>query len=447
MNKKRILMISYYFAPENKIGAIRFSKFAKYLILKNYDVTIICSGSIEKVDPILNEDIQGINKIYRIMYSSAYNRISEMFLKVKDNIVGQNASIKGEDSSNLKSKIYLKVRTVYGNLIRRCMDYFIAKKTIKYLKKNYQILNNIDIVFSTYGPLCNHIVAKWIKHKKNDVKWIADFRDAIKNGIFAEESKKSIKIEQDICECADVISIVAEGCVLDKVKKKYYEKIIMLPNGFDKDDVAGLNKKRVHNYCKNKLVIAYTGAMYTKKERDASLLFKAIKQLIDEGNCIKQNIEVVYAGMDFPVFAAQAMAYGLEDVLTDYGFISRDESIKIQYNADILLHLTAFNNASIDLLSGKFFEYIAMNRPIISIIIGRLTGSKIKNIIEEAKLGFCCEESAVYDFEKLRCYIYKKYNEKMTTGQVKSISDKQYISKYDYNNLTDNLIDIIESNK
>ena len=42
---RRALIISYYFAPQNTIGAIRPTKLAKYLTRLGYDVTEIGRAS------------------------------------------------------------------------------------------------------------------------------------------------------------------------------------------------------------------------------------------------------------------------------------------------------------------------------------------------------------------------------------------------------------------
>ena len=50
--KKRILIVSYYFAPQNVIGAVRPTKLAKYLARMGHEVTVICGlGRDGKKDP------------------------------------------------------------------------------------------------------------------------------------------------------------------------------------------------------------------------------------------------------------------------------------------------------------------------------------------------------------------------------------------------------------
>jgi len=65
----KILIVSYYFAPQNKIAAVRTTKIAKYLKRIGHEVEIICSTVNDSyVDPILVGDIEliGPNNIYRI---------------------------------------------------------------------------------------------------------------------------------------------------------------------------------------------------------------------------------------------------------------------------------------------------------------------------------------------------------------------------------------------
>ena len=55
----RILIISYYFAPQNAIGAVRPTKLAKYLSRLGHEVTVICGpGLNERRDPTLERDLR-----------------------------------------------------------------------------------------------------------------------------------------------------------------------------------------------------------------------------------------------------------------------------------------------------------------------------------------------------------------------------------------------------
>ena len=63
-DQKRILIISYYFAPQNVIGAVRPTKLAKYLTRMGHEVTVISGGGLDgKTDPTLERDLQELKDV------------------------------------------------------------------------------------------------------------------------------------------------------------------------------------------------------------------------------------------------------------------------------------------------------------------------------------------------------------------------------------------------
>ena len=65
--KKRILIISYYFAPQNVIGAVRPTKLAKYLARMGHEVTVIAGGGLDgQIDPTLERDLQELKDVHQL---------------------------------------------------------------------------------------------------------------------------------------------------------------------------------------------------------------------------------------------------------------------------------------------------------------------------------------------------------------------------------------------
>lgn len=69
---RKILIVSYLFAPENAIGALRPTKLAKYLSLKGNTVDIVTISTKTKIDEILVNDMQYPRKINELKHSGFY---------------------------------------------------------------------------------------------------------------------------------------------------------------------------------------------------------------------------------------------------------------------------------------------------------------------------------------------------------------------------------------
>ena len=83
---KNILFLSYFFSPENTIGAVRLSKVAKY-ISKNNNVVVICAEKIFRKDETLERDSASINAIHRVMKAPIYERIDNRIKEAKESFI------------------------------------------------------------------------------------------------------------------------------------------------------------------------------------------------------------------------------------------------------------------------------------------------------------------------------------------------------------------------
>ena len=91
---------------------------------------------------------------------------------------------------------------------------------------------------------------------------------------------------------------------------------------------------------------------------------------------------------------------GFENHVQDNGMVSRKKSIELQSSADILLMASANMTHQSGILTGKMFEYMMMDKPIICCMNGDLPGSGVKQVLTETGMGFCCEQAAGPDEEE-----------------------------------------------
>lgn len=133
--------------------------------------------------------------------------------------------------------------------------------------------------------------------------------------------------------------------------------------------------------------IVYTGTIY-KEQQDTTKLFKALADLIRDGEVDREFIRVDYYG-DIELWLEEEIKdYGLIGVVKQHGKVSREESIQKQRGARILWLMKWEDPKEIGTIPGKIFEYMAARRPIMA------TGGhkdEISRILDDTLAGACCE--------------------------------------------------------
>ncbi|MBZ6006060.1 hypothetical protein K1514_09180 [Paraclostridium bifermentans] len=442
---KNILIVSYFFAPANMMGAVRGTKLAKYFSRLGYNVTVICSKDNKllfmpidvKEDVNLKKDIENIECI-RIGHSYAYQKIAFILYKInkkifpKGTIQDNNNDKKNNNKSNtlkkfLKNSIHL---LTYLTTLGQDMDY--KSQVLKSIKKEKINIHSYDVVISTYGPLGSHLVGEAIKKIVPDINWICDFRDPmVLNSEENIQNKISRYIQSKMCKKANYITAVSNGNLEMITEGKYKEKSFTITNGYDMEDI----KLTKNNLELKKLSFVYTGTTYAGK-RDLSPIFKSIRELINEKKIDKNNIMFNYAGTEIDYLKKQANAYNLTEIIRNYGYISRSESINLQSQADLLVVSTWNDNNHKGVLPGKFLEYMSYKKNIIGIINGNLESSEMTSIIREYNLGIAYEKvNDELDYENLKKYIYTKYLEWSKNGVCSYEADVKKVELHDYRSI------------
>ncbi len=415
---KRILIISELFYPTNCIGALRPTKICKFLIDKGYNIDVITEYPSAGIYNSKN------CKVYSLKPASP-------------NIQTDNQAVR---HVNLSGEFWDQLRYFERSIKSYCAEKKYSKKAIALFEKGILNADDYDACFTTFGPISSVLIGLRLKRKYHIKNWICDFRDPIvvkRSSIFIRPFHRYL--QNTACRYADKIVAVSNGYVHRICGNKYLDKSYMIPNGYDISDADTNYQKRKNS----KLTLTYVGALYEGK-RDITPVFKVISDLCLSGEFDKSNIEFVYAGSDYAALVTQAKKYDMEQILKNCGKLSRNNCLQLQYDSDILILSTWNERGEEGVFPGKFLEYMLIGRPIISLTCGKIPNGEVTAVMREGNFGAAYESANdKEDFEALKRYIKRSYDEWLNTGNITFKPIQAVLDRYNYDNIMERLEEII----
>lgn len=425
----KILVIARYFSPYNHIASVRLTKLAKYFHRSGHQVTVLTANNDDKtLDPILMEDEKEIDTILRVDNSKTYYRIFDAIYGGYKGMAVSVSSSTSEVTTTLAKKAWL-----LSKIKKYAREWMYIYENVDFARQAREKLPyklaDFDVILSSYGPFSSHILGRYYKKHRCAPQWIADFRDAVEfAGEYSLAGAWSRRYLRQVYADADKITGVSQG-VLDELQIPESIPAIVISNAFDPEDMRFVeNSDRTEKMFR----MVYPGQLYSGK-RDLSYVFRSLRELSDEGKLDISAVCVEYAGACFSELCKQADKYRLSSVIRNHGYIDRKASLELQKRSDLLL-LASWNNVgNTGIVTGKFLEYLMMRKPIVCTISGNLANSALKEMIEEARVGICCEEAAGEpDYLKLKDFLYKEYCVAMGVRKPDFCPDEESIAKHTY---------------
>jgi len=384
---KKVLILTYYWPPSGGAGVQRWLKFTKYLKTYGWEPIIYTAenGEIPVVDMSLLKDIPEELTILKTPIWEPYQLYKRFIGRKKDDKI--NASFLSENKkAGLSEKISIWIR---GNFFIPDARKFWIKPSINYLK-NYIIKNNIEYIISSGPPHSMHLIALGLKNKFTSLKWVADFRDPWTNIDFYDKlmltKRSNIKHhsqELKVLTNADIILSIGKGMsdeflnIYQKSGGKNLNKFKVISNGFDTDDI------KTSDIVKDKkFSIAHIGTLV--KDRNPIVLWKVLKKLTDTRDDFRSQLEIKLVGKVDIFVKEQLENYGLINFVKKIEYLPHSEVIIEQQKSKVLLLLINNTKNAKDILTGKFFEYMASGSPILA--IGPIDG-ELADIIKQTQTG------------------------------------------------------------
>jgi len=417
----KVLIITYYWPPAGGSGVQLWLKFVKYLQGFNIQpiVYTISNPRYPTIDDsLLNEIPENIE----VLKHPIWEPTDLLFWKRE---LQQEGGI-----SNASKNSFLSF--IRGNFFIPDPKLFWIKPSVKYLQ-SYLNKNDVDVIISTGPPHSMHLIAEKL-HQKNDVKWLADFRDPWSDIYYNKDFKelsfvknRNKKLEKSVLKKADCVLTVSNA--LKKEFSKYANRVEVVTNGFD-DDFLEPSKVLLDE----KFTISYIGLL--PKQSNPENLFRVLQVLCSQHKDFEKDLQLNFIGDISDVVKTAVCNNKLKENTRFIDYVDHTKAIEYQQKAQVLLLLIPNVKKCKGILTGKLFEYLSAKRPILA--IGPEDGD-LADVIEDTNAGI------IVDFDnddKLSSEILKLYHQ-YKKGNLEV--DSKNTNKYHRKELTKKVAFIINS--
>lgn len=439
----KILILTTYYPPDTAIAAVRPYMLAKYLSRMGHTVTVLRSGEINKSCENFYEplpDVRVISYLGANSFAERYERGEVASPQIGKSRIGF-----------LPVWLRLPIAKVY-----HCLADSRPKETVSYREQRnarFEIQKaaldslsqeTFDFVFSTYGELENVFAGQYAAELFNSIL-IQDFRDCIAAKLLQKEEDYKIlkKIQDDAVRKADAYTAASDGLLKELSACVDMEHPCMvLYNGYEPYEADSSDNSGSDSQCLN---LCYTGQVYQGLS-DISSLLEALAVLIQQKKIHPSRVKIHYAGANFDSLKSTADAQGLGNLLIDHGYVNKTEAARIQGMSDLFLVLSWNTADSQGILTGKFYEGIRAQKPILSIVSGDMPNSELALLNEKYQYGFCyemCQRNS--QFSAFCDFLLDAYTQKMKHGRVRYHPVPELFSDFRYDVLAKKLSDFCET--
>jgi glycosyltransferase involved in cell wall biosynthesis len=419
---RKVLIILYYWPPAGGSAVQRWLKFSKYLPGYGWEPVIYAPENAEypDLDPGLIEEVPGNITVLKQPVTEPVN-----FYK---RFVGGKSGGKIAASMSMKSELkgYARFKHNIAWWIRS--NFFIPdahflwiRPSVKFLK-SYLKENPVDVIVTTGPPQSLHMIGYGLRHSLK-IPWIADFRDPWTSIDFYASlnltrwaDKKHHRLESKVLQTSDHIIAIGPN-MKEEFSRLGAKSISVITNGFDETDFS---TKSVQP--DDKFSIVHLGTL--SATRNSLAFWKALASKAAEDPSFASALEVKLIGaLNYSVIES-IESLKLSAYISSTEFIPHQEAIEILRKARVLLLLVNNSKNSRGIITGKFFEYLAVGRPVL--LVGPLDGDAAR-ILEETKSGFAAEFEDEKMIRKRLDHLFDLY--KTGNLNIQEIKASQYTRK------------------
>ena len=342
----KILLISYFYSMSDSTGSLRGRAMEKYLPENGIDVTVLtyCPQS----EPLsFSGNIVGVRDITRktvplpVFYALRIWQKGLRWLGIYKGLCGYWRDTALEHSDEIIQRV------------------------------------KPDAILASY-PVIEALEIGAALSKKYGLPLISDFRDGL---LFEPLETAALKhdvthryysaIETQVVEASALILTVSAPISTYFSQRYSHPNVVTLHNGFDPNDVA---PDKSIDLAPDVINIIHTGRLgssrlgASEKGSGVDALSAAVQMLLARSPGIGQKFRLHFVGQLSGSEERCLAPLAKQGIVKLWGQTSRARALEFQRRANILLLITEPDKASI--ATGKLFEYLAANKPILALTRG-----------------------------------------------------------------------------
>lgn len=365
MEKKKVLIITYYWPPSGGSGVQRWLKFVKYLPGFGWEPYVFTpeNPSFAIKDESLLEDVPSSAEVLKLPIWEPY----DIFTRLSTLTGNEHHEVKPTTLVAGGGSLFQRASTwIRGNLFIPDPKRFWIKPAARFLTDLVRD-NQIGTVVTTGPPHSMHLIGYRLKKNIPSLRWVADFRDpwsewglldSLGTGSIARRLHR--RMEAKVLKAADEV-ITITPFYARQFSALADRHVHLITNGFDEEDFADLQHTPSARF-----VIRHVGIV---NERCNPRPFMAALGRVAERNAeFGRQVRMEFIGEVHPRFREEV---GQDVFLREItGFIPnlpfKDLIPRYSDASLLLLVLHGYKDAE-GYMPGKLFEYLATGIPVIGI--------------------------------------------------------------------------------
>ena len=405
--RRRVLVVAYYFPPSGGPGVQRTLKMVKYLPEFGWDPVVLTVrdadwpardvsllAEIPSDIPVIRTSIPEPYALYRRLTGKKPGQAVDV--EVNRN-PGEPAPLSERLTGWVRGALFVPDARVGWLLTGTGPGVRAARE------------HGVDLVTSSSPPYTTALLGRRIARKVG-VPWVPEFRDPW-SGFLSAAHRPALsasfekRLERGVYEDADRMVVAWRGIERDfeaKFGADDSNRVRLVENGYDPEDLVGVTPKS-----SDRFTLVYTGSMYGVRNPDT--LLRAVARLVEDGRMDPRRVRLRFVGRFGSEVQEMFRRPEVAGMIEERPYVPHAESVAELLGAHVLLLVVDDFVGAEGIVPGKVYEYIGAKRPLLALA----PPGAVADLVSSTGAGTVCGQQ---DVEAVGEALVRLYDEWQATG-------------------------------